>query len=122
VDPILVVDDDPSIREALQVALTGEGWPVVCVGDGWEAVDWMLAQRPSVVLLDWSLPDFNGDFIAETLHNTYQAEVPIILVTGQTDLGKREEWVRAFASLRKPFELDELCSLVTRALSSPAAA
>ena len=120
-EPILVIDDDPAVREALVQALIVEGWPVVALPDGWEAVDWLTGNRPSMVLLDWRLPDFNGDLVADTLRTSYGGEVPLLLVTGQPDsLAERARAIGAFAYLQKPFDLDALYAAINRALPETA--
>jgi DNA-binding response OmpR family regulator len=117
VEPILLIDDDAGLREAMHGALSAEGWPVVDVGDGWEGVDWLVLNRPSMVVLDWTLPDFDGGTVAETLHHTYGDSVPLLLVTG-TDQGvaERARSIRAFGYLQKPFEIEALYEMVRSAL------
>ena len=117
-EPILLIDDDADLRKALQGALAAEGWPVVDVADGWEGVDWLVLNRPSIVVLDWTLPDFNGDTVAATLHQTYGNTVPLLLVTGNDhELVEKARSVRAFGYLKKPFEVEALYALVRSALS-----
>jgi two-component system response regulator MprA len=118
--PILVIDDDPAVREALVQALTVEGWPVVAIPDGWEAVDWMVANRPSMVLLDWRLPDFDGDLVADTLRSTYGDAVPLLLVTGQDAVAEHARAVGAFGYLRKPFDLEALYAAINKAMGDAA--
>ena len=116
--PILVIDDDPGVREALDQALSLEGWPVVGVPDGWEGVDWLLLNRPSLVLLDWGLPDFDGGVVATTLHHTYGDTVPLVLVTGNGDhVSEKAVAMGAFDYLEKPFEVDVLYQMVRRAMT-----
>ncbi len=58
--PILIIDDDPDIRESLGDMLIHEGYQVQRVPDGTEALDWVKRERYSAALLDIQLPDLNG--------------------------------------------------------------
>ena len=57
---VLVVDDEPGIRDLLATVLGGQGWNVRTAGTGRAAVDEALAFRPDLVVLDIVLPDFDG--------------------------------------------------------------
>ena len=66
---VLVVDDQPAIREMLTAFLAGRGYQVEAASDGEEALELMRAYRPDVVLLDMELPDRNGLDVLRTLRN-----------------------------------------------------
>ncbi len=75
---ILVVDDDPGIREVLRAYLTREGYQVVEAGDGESAID--EAPTCNLVILDLMLPGMTGWDVAELLLHDY-SELPVLLLT-----------------------------------------
>src|SRR4051812_44657122 len=58
--PILVVDDDPEIRDAICMVLGAEGYPTNSAGDGEEAIERLHDDRPCLILLDLMMPRMNG--------------------------------------------------------------
>jgi DNA-binding response OmpR family regulator len=120
-DPVLVVDDDPDVRTALEMVLKAEDCPVVAVGSGREGMAWLSLNKPSVILLDWNLPDFDGNVFAASLEEAYGRSVPVVLVTGEEHkVNEKALAIRAFGYLQKPFDIDVLCSMIQRALIAPA--
>jgi DNA-binding response OmpR family regulator len=119
--PILVIEDDPQFRQTVHAALSDEGWAVAVAADGRQALDWLRRQRPSLVLLDWTLPEFDGAAVAATLRATHGVSVPVLLMTADGSAGDKARRVGAFAYLHKPFELDDLIELVQRGLERPSA-
>jgi len=109
---ILVVEDDPSVRELLALYLREEGHRPTAVGDGHEALDLVArkAVRPDVILADYNLPGgMNGLELATVLRERIGRQVPCIILTGDTS----GEVSRAIAAhgcshLRKPIALAEL--------------
>jgi two-component system response regulator ResD len=82
-ETILVVDDEPSIREVMSLYLSRDGFRVVTAEDGAEALTKARAEEPDLILLDVMLPYHSGLEITETLRG--ERDVPIILVTARTD-------------------------------------
>jgi CheY-like chemotaxis protein len=80
---ILVVDDDPDIRDSLREVLEDEGYDVSCVGNGQEALDHLKAAspRPCVILLDLMMPVMDGwQFLAERSRRSNAT--PVVLLSG----------------------------------------
>lgn len=111
--PILVVDDDQSILATVRDILELEGYPVVAVADGAEALRHAAADRPSLVLLDMRMPGLNGWEIARRLRAGGIA-VPLLVMTAAQDARLWAEQVGAAGYLAKPFDLDELLTAVER--------
>jgi two-component system, chemotaxis family, chemotaxis protein CheY len=114
---VLLVDDDPDIREALETVLQLDGHPVVSAGDGNEALDQLRrdARRPCVILLDLMMPGMNGFELQEALSlEPAFARIPIVVITGAGVTVER--MARSFTSeiLRKPFDMDAVLGLVNR--------
>ncbi|MFM7061615.1 MAG: response regulator, partial [Actinomycetes bacterium] len=78
---ILVVDDEPSYRDALSVALQREGFAVDTAADGVEALERFEASRPDLVLLDVMLPRMSGVDVCREIRTT--SRTPIIMVTAK---------------------------------------
>ena len=78
---VLVVEDEPSFVEALTIGLTREGFRVVAVGDGFEAVQCFDDVQPDIVLLDVMLPRLSGIDVCRQLRK--KSHVPIIMVTAK---------------------------------------
>jgi DNA-binding response OmpR family regulator len=115
-EPILLVEDDSQLRATLTLALEDEGFAVAAARDGRGALDWLLGHQPALVLLDWRLPDFDGEFVASGLRRTYGHSVPVVLITADAQAAQKAERVGAQGYLQKPFDLQELISLVRNEL------
>lgn len=111
--PILVVDDDRSILATVCDILELEGYPVIAVSDGSEALRRVAEVRPSLVLLDMRMPGLNGWEVARRLRADGVA-VPILVMTAAQDAQLWAEQIGADGYLAKPFDLDELLRAVER--------
>jgi signal transduction histidine kinase/DNA-binding response OmpR family regulator len=79
---ILVVDDDPHIRELLNQEFTEAGYRVRMAGDGREALNEVRRERPDLVVLDVMMPEINGFDVAAVLKNDPQTlDIPIIILS-----------------------------------------
>jgi two-component system, OmpR family, response regulator RegX3 len=78
---VLVVEDEPSFVEALTIGLTREGFRVVSVTDGFEAIQQFDEVQPDIVLLDVMLPRLSGIDVCRQLRK--RSQVPIIMVTAK---------------------------------------
>ena len=116
--PILVVDDDPGLRQMMQWALEDEGYRVEAAADAEQAVAHMRDAVPRLVVLDMTLPGRDGTAVAEALR-ALDPKVPIVLVTGDGNAQSKAERVGARAFLRKPFRMDDLVANVRGAIATP---
>ncbi|HYO68109.1 MAG TPA: response regulator [Archangium sp.] len=109
--PILVVDDDPDIREALRDILDDAGYSVVLAFHGQMALELLGTMgRPCLVLLDWMMPVMDGaQFLHLLRENPLYDTVKVILCTASG----RDVPPGAQGLLRKPFELEELLAVVS---------
>ncbi len=83
--PVLVVDDDPDVREMLRRTLEKDGWRVVEAENGRVALDRMLDHTPAVVLLDLMMPEMDGFAFLEVVRaRGTHAMTPIIVLTAKT--------------------------------------
>jgi two-component system response regulator AtoC len=116
---ILVIDDDPGIREYLEALASRHGYDVFTVGDGEKALESLDDTRPDIVTLDVVLPGIDG---LETLRLLKQRlpDVPVIMLSGHGQARTIVEAMRRGASdfLRKPFEVEELELAFQKALET----
>jgi two-component system, OmpR family, alkaline phosphatase synthesis response regulator PhoP len=118
---ILVIDDELGITELITDILEVQGHPVMVANDARMALDIMAMQRPEVVLVDLMMPSVDGLSLAMTLrHNPSTRTVPLIAMSASNSALRLADRVGDFdAWLRKPFENDELVSLVERFMPVP---
>ncbi len=106
---ILVVDDEPAVREAIERALHLDGYEVELAKDGAEALSAVGAQTPDAMVLDVLMPRVDGLQVCRRLRGTGE-RVPILMLTARDAIGDRVGGLDAGADdyLVKPFALDEL--------------
>ena len=81
---ILVVDDEPAIRDLVQMVLTREGYQVSVAQDGQTALTLVRSIQPDLILLDLMLPDISGHEVCKRINAQYQ--IPIIMLTAKNDI------------------------------------
>ena len=114
--PVLVVEDDATVRQALEWTLEAEGIAVSAAGSGRRALELAAGERPGLVLLDIGLPDIPGDAVAAGVRSAH-GDVPILVMTADGRAAEKAARVGAVGYLSKPFELDELVATVKRLLA-----
>jgi two-component system, OmpR family, phosphate regulon response regulator PhoB len=108
---ILVVDDEPTLREALVDALEADGFRVVAAADGREALTQFRAERPDLVLLDLMLPDLSGtELCARIKSDPRTKHVPVVMLTAKGEEIDRVVGFEVGADdyVTKPFSVREL--------------
>ena len=116
---ILVVEDDPDLRETLASAMAESGAEVVVAADGVEALERLrTGPRPAVVLLDLRLPRLGGEELLTELRADPRFErLPVITMTAGYGSVSGPEVV---ARLQKPFDLEDLRRIVESLFDAPA--
>lgn len=118
---ILVVEDDPEVRELLEILLKDEGHHAVAAPDGAAALALVAREtaRPDLVLADYNLPNgMNGLEFAAKLRERLQCRVPVIILTGDISTGTlRDIALQNCVQLNKPVKLQELTKVIQRLLS-----
>src|SRR6476620_11475066 len=113
---ILIIEDDPSVAELERQVLEAEGHAVEVTSDGPTGLLAAQREKPDVIVLDVSLPLFDGNAVLFGLElNPPLRNVAVVVVSGQVDLLERVSVGRATAVLRKPFDLDDLVRVVEQA-------
>ncbi|MDT0452332.1 response regulator transcription factor [Streptomyces hesseae] len=110
---ILIVDDEPAVREALHRSLVFEGYATELAVDGLDAVERVAAHRPDMIVLDVLMPRMDGLTAARRMRAS-GVTVPILMLTARDTVGDRVTGLDAGADdyLVKPFELDELLARI----------
>jgi two-component system, response regulator FlrC len=121
--PILVVEDDAALREALMDTLELSGYAAHAAADGEQALAWLEKSNPGLVLSDVQMPGMDGHTLLRTLKARWP-QVPVLLMTayGQIDLAVQAMREGAADYLPKPFEPDRLLAAVARHYRSGAEA
>ncbi len=106
---ILVVDDDPSVRDSLRRSLEFNGYAVTVAGDGAEALAAIGQGAPDALVIDVMMPRLDGLETTRALR-TAGNDLPILVLTARDSVGDRVEGLDAGADdyLTKPFALEEL--------------
>ncbi len=104
---ILVADDDPVIRAALEEVLTSFGYTVVVVGDGIAALAAAEADAPDLILLDQTMPGLEGLAVLAALQaEPHLRSIPVVFLTGEPH--RIPPLPGVMAVLGKPFRLEAL--------------
>lgn len=115
---ILVVDDDADIAEALAEVMVDEGHLVRVAFDGAGGVREVDARVPDLILLDVDMPVLDGPGMVHVLsvHNAGQEKIPIVLLSGVSQLAAVARQVGTPYYLGKPYRFEPLLALIERAL------
>jgi signal transduction histidine kinase len=116
---ILIVEDDPPIRDALALLLAEEGYEVSTANDGEDAFDRLEANpeaQPDLILLDLRMPVMDGwEFRKAQRRNSRLAAIPVVVISA--DGSSHAAAISAEAFLRKPFDTGHLLATIERVLS-----
>ncbi len=118
---ILIVEDHPTMREAMRLVLEGEGFDISEAGDGRAALDKVREDPPDLVFLDLNMPGSNGgDVLTQIKADPTTAGVHVIIVTATGEEGReRALAMGADGYFTKPFSPIALLRTVERVLGAP---
>lgn len=110
-DVVLIVEDDESIRETMQLALELRGYSVFTAGNGQEAIEALRGiPRPCLILLDLMMPVMDGwGFVKALEHDPQRGNIPVVVVTA---FASQSCSINARSILSKPVPLDVLYETV----------
>src|SRR5512136_300155 len=116
-EKILVVDDELNMRLVLKALLTKEGYDVVTASDGFEALKALKGGDVKVVVTDLKMPRLDGMGLLERVIREYPS-TPVIIITAHGTIATAVDALKkgAFDYITKPFEQDELKSVIHKAV------
>ncbi|MFI9330552.1 response regulator transcription factor [Kitasatospora sp. NPDC052868] len=123
---LLVVDDEPNIRELLSASLRFSGFRVASAATGTEALELVAVERPDLIVLDVMLPDLDGFTVVERLreqtsrgqiagpHGHAGDHLPVLFLTAKDGVGDKVQGLAVGADdyVTKPFSLEELIARI----------
>jgi urea transport system substrate-binding protein len=111
---VLVVDDDPEIRETVADCLEDEGYRVLTAANGAQGLDVAEREPPDVILLDMKMPVLDGWEFAHRYRRLPAHAALLVCMTAADDVRQRCRDIGADGCLSKPFDLDALFATVAR--------
>jgi two-component system, NtrC family, response regulator AtoC len=114
---ILIIDDDDSIRESLDMYLTEEGYEVEVADKGWVGISKYAASRAELVILDIRLPDVSGFFVYDELKKQ-DNQAKVIMITAFHDENAIDEALKkgVLKYIKKPIDMNMLDMAIVEAL------
>ncbi len=110
---ILIVEDDENLRFLVVHRLQAEGYAVMETGDGQEAIELILNEKPDIVLLDWMLPGKEGSEVCEDVRKAGYEGLVIMMTAKAQDVDKIDAYnFGASDYVTKPFNMDVLVAMI----------
>ncbi len=112
---ILVVDDEQSVLELIEVNLTADGYKVLTASDGREAIEKAQKEGPSLIFLDVKMPEMNGWEVLRVLRADERTKnIPVVLITALPESISNQltgHILKADGFLNKPFDPEKITQL-----------
>jgi len=118
---VLVVDDQPGLRQMVRFALQLEGFVVIEAEDGVQALNLLHSQQVSVLVTDWMMPNMDGlELIRAVRQAPWGESLPVIIISCFNDRTAKQVALEtgALTWLKKPFRMKEIQLAVETALST----
>ena len=113
---VLIIEDDPNIRELLQMYLEKDGYAVTLAADGGQGLDKFRSIKPDLVLLDLMMPVMDGWAVCKAIRA--EGNTPVIMLTAKGETDDKVQGLKAGADdyVTKPFEMKELLARIEAVL------
>ncbi|NHF59735.1 response regulator [Flavobacteriaceae bacterium TP-CH-4] len=118
---ILIIEDDPSLRENTAELLELEGFSTLTAPDGRKGLEQIKRHKPDVILCDLRMPEMDGFAVLKHLgKNPHLKKIPFIFFSAKTQKVEVKKGMEAGADayLTKPFELEDLLASIEKCLNS----
>jgi DNA-binding response OmpR family regulator len=112
---VLLIDDDPDVRDTVRELLTEMGYDVRTADSGKAGLAMLEALQPDLIIIDFAMPEMNGAEVAQAVHASWPA-LPMLFVSGHADTLALEKAVGVAPFLRKPFRPADLAAAMRDAL------
>jgi CheY-like chemotaxis protein len=111
---LLLVEDDPELRESIAEVLREAGRTVVCASDGLDALAKLdVVERPCLILLDLMMPRMDGiEFLRRLGKHPRSKDFPVLILSAHGTVQQAEVYPGVLGTLRKPFDIGQLLSWV----------
>lgn len=116
---VLVVDDEPDLRELVALTLADEGYEIDVARNGREALERIDVRSPDLVLLDMMMPVMNGRELCTALRDKGMAP-RVVVMTAADHVAQCARELGAVGWLAKPFDIDDLVLAIRRGLDGEA--
>ncbi|MGA1985745.1 MAG: response regulator [Candidatus Sulfotelmatobacter sp.] len=116
---ILIVDDDPDLRQALKLRLRANHYDTVHAGDGYSAIAQAHKEQPNLIILDLGLPAGDGYVVLDRLqHDDKLSSIPVIVLTARDPQSSEQRALQAGAAafFQKPADNAELLEVIRATL------
>lgn len=112
--PVLLVEDDLDIAEAILDVLMDEGYEVAHATNGREALELLHSQpRPAVILLDLMMPEMDGSqFRAEQLRDPKLSSIPVVVLSADRMVAQKAHELGVWGYVTKPLQPEQLVSIL----------
>ena len=117
---ILIVDDDPDLRQALRLRLRANHFETINAGDGYSAIAQAYKEHPDVIILDLGLPAGDGFVVLDRLQKDDKlSTIPVIVLTARDSQSTEQSVLRsgAAAFFQKPADNAELLNVIRATLA-----
>ena len=116
---VLVVDDDPDIRDAMVDAIQDSGHETAAAVDGTSALEYLQNNpRPALILLDWNMTPMNApEFMKHFVQLDGASETPVVLITADARAEEKAKTTGIKRWVKKPLDLDTLLAIVDEHLA-----
>lgn len=115
---VLVVDDDSSLRDIMQMVLVDEGYEVMVAADGEIALRLVQQRRPAVILLDVNMPVLDGPGFFRAYRQLPGPHAPVIVMTAGKSAARVAAEIGAEDFLSKPYNLEDVFAKVAQSVAS----
>jgi CheY-like chemotaxis protein len=118
---IIVIDDDPNIRELLGIHLRNAGYEVVTAKDGIEGGHAILKRRPDLIVSDAEMPHMDGfELVAALRADPALASIPVVMLTSRVEWDERGKRLGVEGYVTKPILSDNLLHVIAKCLKRAA--
>ena len=120
---IMIVDDDPDLRQALRLRLRANQYQTVSATDGYSAIAMAYKEHPDLIILDLGLPAGDGFVVLHRLQEDDKlSTIPVIVLTARDPQSSERRALQAGAAafFQKPADNTELLDVIRASLSQPA--